>query len=391
MRVLTEPRCFYYVRIGRLLLVGIMLLVSSWNCEFSLGQQDANAGQPSRGKSFRDAIAELDLDAAQRRDIGKALLEFGRAARDGRQPGRQGGPSREAALEKLRKEVESILGTEQMRILNEKLGGLSGTPVPEGAIHREWSIAGVKREALIFLPKSAQPGAQAESGAKTGGGAGRLPIVFGFHGHGGSMAQAARSFHLHQVWPEAIVVYPHGLPTPGITDPQGVRAGWQKTQGDQGDRDLAFFDAMLSTVIKQYGGDPEQVFSTGHSNGGAMSYLLWTARGEKLRAIAPSAAGSGALRKGTPPPIPVFHIAGRKDPLVLFAVQQLTIAQVGRINGCDSQSQPWQGVAEVYRSTRSAPLYVWRHDGTHKYPDRAPELIVAFFREVSRGEPSSEK
>lgn len=102
---------------------------------------------------------------------------------------------------------------------------------------REWEVQGVKREALLYVPAK---GADQATG---------VPLVFGFHGHGGSMRNAARSFRLHEVWPESLVVYMQGLNTPGrLTDPEGKRAGWQSTVGNQGDRDLLFFDAVLATL-----------------------------------------------------------------------------------------------------------------------------------------------
>src|SRR4051812_1317347 len=87
--------------------------------------------------------------------------------------------------------------------------------------HREWTVDGVKREALVYLPSDTSKPA---------------PLVFVFHGHGGSSNQAARSFRIHELWPEAIVVYPQGLHTPGrLTDPNGEKNGWQAQIGDQND------------------------------------------------------------------------------------------------------------------------------------------------------------
>lgn len=55
---------------------------------------------------------------------------------------------------------------------------------------------------------------------------GGTPVVLLGH-HGGSR-QASRSFQMHSEWPEAIVVYMQGLPTPGQwTDPDGKKPGWQ--------------------------------------------------------------------------------------------------------------------------------------------------------------------
>ena len=53
----------------------------------------------------------------------------------------------------------------------------------------------------------------------------------------------APSLAFPRLWPEAVVVYPQGLLTPGrLSDPQGKRAGWQKAIGAQDDRDLGLHD-----------------------------------------------------------------------------------------------------------------------------------------------------
>jgi hypothetical protein len=74
------------------------------------------------------------------------------------------------------------------------------------------------------------------------------PVVFVFHGHGGTAFQAGRSFAMHKHWPEAISVYLQGLNTPGkLTDPEGKKPGWQHGAGAEGDRDLKLFDAVMAT------------------------------------------------------------------------------------------------------------------------------------------------
>ena len=97
------------------------------------------------------------------------------------------------------------------------------------------------------------------------------------------MKGAAANFAYHELWPEAIAVYMQGLNTPGaLTDPEGKKPGWQKTVGDQNDRDLKFFDAVLATLKKDYKVDEKRIYATGHSNGGGFTYLLWAARGTCL-------------------------------------------------------------------------------------------------------------
>src|SRR5438477_4485760 len=100
---------------------------------------------------------------------------------------------------------------------------------------REWTVDGTSREALLYIPAAAKSTPS--------------PVVFAFHGHGGTMRNAAVTFDYQHVWPEAIVVYIQGLNTPGLlTDPEGKRPGWQSAPGGQGDRDLKFFDAVLASL-----------------------------------------------------------------------------------------------------------------------------------------------
>ena len=240
----------------------------------------------------------------------------------------------------------------------------------------EWTIEGTKREALIHRPSKTLP---AESGAATTG----RPVVFGFHGHGGNSQQAARSFRLHEEWPEAVVVYMQGVPTPGrLTDPEGKLPGWQHDPGDHEDRDLKFFDAVLATLKKDYQIDENRVYVTGHSNGAAFTYVLWVARGDVLAAIAPSAGFSRSAR--TARPKPMLHIAGESDPLVRFVAQKRVMAAVREINGCEETGKEWAKGCLQYASAKGTPFVSFIHPGDHKDPAEAPALIVKFFKEHVR-------
>lgn len=239
------------------------------------------------------------------------------------------------------------------------------------ALRMEWKIDGAAREALIHAPTQ-----ESASGA---------PVVLAFHGHGGSMNSAARTFALQKHWPEAIVVYMQGLPTPGKNDPEGKRTGWQHNLGDQNDRDLKFFDAVLATLKEKYKVDDRRIFATGHSNGGLFTYLLWAARPEVFAALAPSAA-AGAGKLTALKSCPVLHIAGEKDTTVPFEKQQLTIKAVRSLNGCEDIGKEWAKGCTIYPSKNGAPVVTFIHQGDHKYPEEAPELIVKFFKEHSRSQ-----
>lgn len=233
-------------------------------------------------------------------------------------------------------------------------------------VKRTWTVEGVQRDALVCVP---------DSTPDTG-----VPIVFGFHGHGGTMQNAARSFHIHKEWPEALVVYMQGLKTPGqLTDPEGKKPGWQKAKGDQNDRDLKFFDAVLESLKSEHRIDAGRIYSMGHSNGGGFTYLLWSERPDVFAAFAPS--GSAALKlRGTLKPKPVLHIAGSNDPLVKFSWQQMMINSLRTDQKC-GDGKPWHDKATLYESSIGAPVITYITEQGHKFPSEAPQLIVRFFRE----------
>lgn len=247
----------------------------------------------------------------------------------------------------------------------------AASPAAEPLVRREWVVDGVKREALVFVPTTAkeQP----------------APLVFGFHGHGGNMGNSARSYHIHLLWPEAIVVYPQGLNTPGrLTDPEGKKPGWQSTVGDQGDRDLKFFDAMLTSMRNEFKVDDARIYSTGHSNGGGFTYLLWAARGDQFAAFAPSASAASRTREQLKPK-PVLHIAGEADPLVKFAWQEAQIRALITLNQCgDSQAWELDPNCSYYPSKVGCPVITAIHPGDHAYPKEAPEVIVKFFKSQAK-------
>jgi polyhydroxybutyrate depolymerase len=249
--------------------------------------------------------------------------------------------------------------------------------------HREWTIEGTQRTANIYRP-SRQPPVESDA-AKNG-----APVVFGFHGHGGNARQAARSFHMHDEWPEAVVVYMQGVPTPGrLTDPEGKLPGWQHDVGDHGDRDLKFFDAVMATLKEDYEIDEYRVYATGHSNGAAFTYVLWAARGDALAAVAPSAGYSRSAR--TAKPKPMLHIAGENDPLVRFAGQKIAMQAVRNINGCEAEGKEWAKNCLEYPSSKGVPFVSFIHPGDHKYPAEAPALIVRFFKQHQRPQPEMKK
>ncbi len=249
---------------------------------------------------------------------------------------------------------------------------------------RHWAIEGSDRKALIYAPSSAKTNAS--------------PLIFAFHGHSGTMDSAARTFDFQKLWPEAIVVYMQGLPTRGrLVDREGHQAGWQFVPGNENNRDIKFFDEVLAYVRKEYRVDDKRIYSTGHSNGGGFTYVLWAARGDIFAAVAPcscvstfstNVADTASYTTNAFKPKPVFHLAGENDGLAKYEWQKLSMDSLRALDQCE-EGQPWQKDSHeawakyctLYPSKIGAPVVTFIHPGGHEYARGASEAIVKFFQE----------
>ncbi len=251
-----------------------------------------------------------------------------------------------------------------------KFRDLLAAKAPEGFVEKAWTVDGVKRTALVRVPSGAS---------------GPLAMVFCWHGHGGRSTHSATRWGYAEIDNTSILVFPQGLPTVSpLVDKEGRMPGWQTSVDSEGGRDIKLFDTILADLKKEHAVDERRIYSMGHSNGAAFSYLLWQARPEVLAAIG-SVAGS--LRGDGKPTtsLPVIHVAGEKDPIVKFTWQQATFAAVKRFNGCGEEGKAWakEGVldATIFTSTKGAPLVTAIHAGGHEYAKGSTELIVRFFKE----------
>lgn len=224
----------------------------------------------------------------------------------------------------------------------------------------EVTVDGVKRNAMVVAPASATQLA---------------PLVFAFHGHGGNARSAMNQFKIEAAWPEAIVVYPQGLPTATPNDPKGQRNGWDmKRTADN--KDLKFFDALLKEVQAKHKVDPKRIFAMGHSNGGGFTYTLWGTRGATFAAMGPSAA-AGA-RQLTPKP--AFIVMGEADTTVDPDRQRASIATVRKLNGAEGEGKAVGSNVTLFKGTHEVGTFV--HSGGHKFPAECIRPMTDFFRRM---------
>ena len=185
--------------------------------------------------------------------------------------------------------------------------------------------------------------------------------------------------HIQDLWPEAIVVYPQGVPTVTKVDLAGKKAGWQRAPGDYGDRDLKFFDALLASLEKKFPVDKNRVYVTGFSNGGLFTNLLWGEHPNVVAAFAPCAGPPSRGVKLTAPK-PVFIVAGEKDAIVPIAVQRAAIEQARNLDHAESKGHTTDAGVTIYDSQSGTPVQSLIHPGGHVLPPEAPHLIVEFFK-----------
>ena len=115
--------------------------------------------------------------------------------------------------------------------------GWNSAAAADNLTRMEWKVDGVSREALVYAPAAAKTTPS--------------PVVFAFHGHGGTMKYAAAKFAYHKHWPEAIVVYMQGTEHAGGFDrPRG-----QETRLAE---DLRRPERPRPEVLRRRAGDPQE-------------------------------------------------------------------------------------------------------------------------------------
>jgi polyhydroxybutyrate depolymerase len=160
------------------------------------------------------------------------------------------------------------------------------------------AVGGETRTYRLHLPANRQPEQP-------------LPLVFNFHGYGGTgLAEEV----LSGMDPAAdelgyVVVYP-----------DGIDKHWHFASAEVDD--VAFVNAVIDHLVETANVDPDRVYATGISDGGFFSVFLGCLPHTRMAAIAPVAAsmtGLQAVGCSFAPRIPVLMTFGTDDPIVPWA------------------------------------------------------------------------
>lgn len=237
-------------------------------------------------------------------------------------------------------------------------------------ITRTFDINGTPRKALVFQPKVQ---------------AGKSPVIFVFHGHGGNAQFASKKIDFQNYDKEALVVFMEGIPgTSGyVIDKKGRLNGWQMFPNENGNRDVLFFDEVLKDLSKNYNVDASRIYAVGHSNGARFVNVLWVEREDKIAAICTVAAQGGRMIMGAKP-LSVWMSMGKNDPLVPYTMQKRSIPIAADNLKTDPKTAVVKGDKTFYTGTDETELVVEERNAGHEFPHESIPEIIEFFRRNSK-------
>lgn len=151
-----------------------------------------------------------------------------------------------------------------------------------------------------------------------------LPILFVFHGGGGTArlamlmtewSQEADQFGFFVVYPEAVRPDPQRPPT-FLRNPQfwNVGSGLGHAEANDVD-DVAFVRALLDELSQRFSIDPRRVYASGSSNGAAFAFRVAMELPGRFAAIGPVSGYPWRQEPKPNRPISVIYITGTADPM----------------------------------------------------------------------------
>lgn len=236
-----------------------------------------------------------------------------------------------------------------------------GSPLPTGL--QMMDVAGARR---TFVVRSAF-----EGDPKT-----PAPVVFALHPFGMNAQYMQARAPVGRAWPMAIAVFPDGLSRGGGG---GLSPSWQGRAGELGDRDLAFFDAMVQWLDEKGCIDKSRVFVLGYSNGAGLAYLLACQRSSAVKGVAIAAGRLGCQPSGSKP---VIMSHGVRDSTIGYDSAVESSKTWAGVNGC--VAPPKAGVPGCVQgqSCASGAVTLCTHGGGHEYDASFTKAAVEFFQSI---------
>jgi polyhydroxybutyrate depolymerase len=177
-------------------------------------------------------------------------------------------------------------------------------PHAAGQFSQSFTFKGVARTYELYVPKTYQ-------GTK------KVPLVLNFHGYGSDAVQqmAYGDFKPLADRDDFLIVAPNGQVPGNRHFNISGEAGLQN--------DIEMVSALIDHIEVTLCVNPKRVYSTGMSDGGAMTSVLACRMSDRIAAFAPVAL---VLTCGATKAVPIVAFAGTADPVIQF--------NGGKVNCC---------------------------------------------------------
>lgn len=247
------------------------------------------------------------------------------------------------------------------------------------SVRDTFNFDGFERDYILYIP-SLYDGTTA------------VPLVINLHGYGSNnlQQQLYGSFIPQANEDNFLVVHPNGT-----LDLTGTRY-WNAFLNSGAVDDVAFINELIDRLSTQYNIDQSQIFSTGMSNGGFMSYKLACELNNRIAKIASVTGSMNTVLETTCAPtaaVPVMQIHGTADLTVQYngslgvmAIEDVVDFWVAE-NNCDPVAQLTQVPNINTTDNSTAELYYYGNGdngsevffykvigGGHTWPDAPIEL-----------------
>jgi polyhydroxybutyrate depolymerase len=187
------------------------------------------------------------------------------------------------------------------------------------------------------------------------------PVVFFFHGAGGSAEQAMQTYgwaakakkeHFIVVFLQGLGVRP-GAPSDFLINPAIWRSS-PESLGSNEINDVDFFSALLTKLKEVLPINQRRIYVTGFSNGGEMAFLLGNRFSDQIAAIASVSAPFRMTLNPPARPLPLYFLVGSADPIMppgggpvtlpwgttaVWPPSQTMVDKWVALNGCDPKPE----------------------------------------------------
>ena len=149
------------------------------------------------------------------------------------------------------------------------------------------------------------------------------PLLVLLHGAGGTAALALGNTRWTALADreDLLLAVPEGTPPDPAAPPQFRQnpQAWNDGSGrghtaHTGIDDVAFFDDLLTDLVRDHGADPARIYLVGFSNGGSLAFRAGAALAHRVAAIGPVAGHCWVTPDPGPRPVPALMLFGGKDP-----------------------------------------------------------------------------